>query len=171
VSEPAKNAIERRIHDSLEDTGGVGKPLSRRARQTRRTVEAYLKAGGVPRYMERLNEIDMGIRMQTMRLETAYTRLRAACEHDADLFARRWREQAEGWRLERLNQLIREHNDWYPIETHLPMDPRTGDFVRRAGRSYRREELTVEWILALFPAEISPAASRPAGGPGPARPR
>jgi hypothetical protein len=153
VAEPAKNAIERRLYDTLEDTGGVGKPLSRRARQTRRTVEAYLKAGGVPRYMERLNEIDTGVRMQTARLEAAYVQLRAACGHDPELFARRWRERVNAWRFERLNELIRDHNAWYPIETSLPMDPRTGDYVRRAGRSYRREELTPEWVLRRFPAE------------------
>ena len=153
MAEPAKTDIERRLYDTLEDTAGVGKPLSRRARQTRRTVEAYLKAGGVPRYMERLNEIDMSVRMQTARLEAAYLRLQAACGHDQELFAGRWRERAHAWRFERLNQLIREHNDWYPIETMLPMDPRTGDYVRRAGRSYRREELTPEWVLRRFPAE------------------
>ena len=154
MAEPAKTDIERRLYDPLEDTAGVGKPLSRRARQTRRTVEAYLKAGGVPRYMERLNEIDMSVRMQTARLEAAYVRLQAACGHDRELFAGRWRERAHAWRFERLNQLIREHNDWYPIETMLPMDPRTGDYVRRAGRSYRREELTPEWVLRRFPADL-----------------
>jgi hypothetical protein len=151
VAEPAKTDIERRLYDTLEDTGGVGKPLSRRARQTKRTVEAYLKAGGVPRYMERLNDIDTGVRMQVARLETAYLRLRAACGHDPDLFASRWRERAHTWRFERLNQLIREHNDWYPIEANLPMDPRTRDYVLIRGRSYRRPELTAEWILEQFP--------------------
>ena len=157
MSEPAKTAIERRLYDTLEDTDGVGKPLSRRARQTRRTVEAYLKAGGVPRYMERLNEIDASVRMQTARIESAYRRLQAALVDDPALFDRRWRERAHGWPFERLNQLIRDHNAWYPIETGLPMDPRTGDYVRRAGRSYRREELTPEWVLERFPA--APAAT------------
>jgi hypothetical protein len=157
MAEPAKTAIERRLYDSLEDTDGVGKPLSRRARQTRRTVEAYLKGGGVPRYMERLNEIDSGVRMQTARLESAYRRLQAAHRDDPELFAKRWRERAHGWRFERLNELIRDHNAWYPIETGLPMDPRTGDYIRRAGRSYRRAELTPEWVLERFPACVTGA--------------
>jgi hypothetical protein len=157
MGEQEKTVIERRLHDTLEDTGGVGKPLPRRALRTRRTVEAYLKAGGVPRYMERLNEIDTGVRMQKARLESAYVRLRATCGEDAELFARRWRERAHAWPFERLNELIREHNDWYPIETMLPMDPRTGDYIRRNGRSYRREELSAEWVLRLFPAELPTA--------------
>ncbi|HEX8073565.1 MAG TPA: hypothetical protein VF545_01155 [Thermoleophilaceae bacterium] len=151
--EDPRTPIERTLHNSLEDDSGVGKPLSRRARQQRRSIEAYLKAGGVPRHMERLREIDLAIKMQTDRLDTAYRRLRAAYADDAELFARRWRERVHAWRFERLNELIRQHNEWYPIEARLPMDPRTGDYVRRAGRSYRRSELTPEWALARFPAE------------------
>ena len=49
-----QSPVERRIERSFEDPEIVGKPLSRRARQTRRSVEAYLKAGVLPRYMERL---------------------------------------------------------------------------------------------------------------------
>ena len=48
--------------------------------------------------------------------------------------------------------LIEQHNDWYPIERQLPMDPRTGDYVRFAGRSYRRPILGPHWILEHFPA-------------------
>ena len=48
--------------------------------------------------------------------------------------------------------LIEQHNDWYPIERQLPMDPRTGDYVRFAGRSYRRPVLGAHWILEHFPA-------------------
>ena len=32
------------------------------------------------------------------------------------------------------------------------MDPRTGDFVKRAGRSYRLEPLDADWVLERFPA-------------------
>ena len=48
--------------------------------------------------------------------------------------------------------LVEQHNDWYPIERQLPMDPRTGDYVRFAGRSYRRPILGPDWILEHFPA-------------------
>jgi hypothetical protein len=33
------------------------------------------------------------------------------------------------------------------------MDPRTGEYVRIAGRPYTREELTPAWALSLFPAD------------------
>jgi hypothetical protein len=144
--------VERRIQSSFEDDTGHGKPLSRRARQTRRTVESYLQAGVLPRYMERLREIDVGMRLQRARLERAHSALHEACAGDRELFARLWRERLRHWPFEPLNELIREHNEWYPMESGLPLDPRTGDYVRRAGRSYRREELGVDWALELFPA-------------------
>ena len=152
MEQDARAPIERRLQRSFEDTGGHGKPLSRRARQTKRTVEAYLAAGVMPRYMERLAEIDSSLRMQRLRLERAYDALREACGDDTDLFSQRWRERVYSWPYEHLNELIREHNEWYPIESGLPLDPRTGDYVRRAGRSYRREEIGPGWALERFPA-------------------
>jgi hypothetical protein len=46
-----------------------------------------------------------------------------------------------------------ESDEWYPIESSLPMDPRTRDYVRIRGRSYRCEELGPEWVLRHFPAQ------------------
>jgi hypothetical protein len=147
----AGSVIEDRLRRSLEDESVVGKPLSRRARQTKRSVEAYLRAGGVPRYMERLRDIDAELALHSYRLQRAYRALERTCGGDAEAFARRWRERARAWRFDRVNQLIREHNTWYPAETGLPMDPRTGDYVRRRGRSYRRAEVGPEWVLERFP--------------------
>jgi hypothetical protein len=136
----------------MEDPeSGHGKPLSRRTRQTRRSLEAYLAAGLLPRYMERLREIDAGLRSHRFRLEHSYRSLEAACGDDRDEFARRWRERVDAWPFEPLNELIREHNEWYPVESRLPIDPRTGDYVRRAGRSYRREEIGPDWALERWP--------------------
>jgi peptidoglycan/xylan/chitin deacetylase (PgdA/CDA1 family) len=160
VSDPASDqlsAIEQRLRRSLEDESSVGKPLSRRARQTKRSVEAYLRAGGVPRYMERLRDIDAELSLQSYRLQRAHRALQRACHGDPLEFERRWRARAGAWRLDRVNQLIREHNQWYPVETGLPMDPRTGDYVRRRGRSYRRAEVGPEWILERFPPTLEPA--------------
>ena len=54
--------------------------------------------------------------------------------------------------FDELNELIRQHNEWYPIERDLPMDPRTRDYVLIRGRSYRRPELGPEWVLEQFPS-------------------
>ena len=151
--ETPPSPVERRIEGSLTDRGGIGQPLSRRARQTKRSVEAYLAAGVMPRYMERLREIETGIATERRRLERAYRKLREACGEDGEGFAGRWRARARAWRFDRLNELIREHNEWYPMEAGLPLDPRTGDYVRIRGRPYQRAELGPEWVLERFPAE------------------
>jgi hypothetical protein len=147
-----QSPVERRIERSFEDTQGFGRPLSRRARQTRRSVEAYLKAGVLPRYMERLREIERETEDQRARLERAYRALREEYAGDPDAFARLWRERARSWRFDKLNELIADHNEWYPVESSLPMDPRTRDYQRIRGRSYRRELFGPEWVLREFPA-------------------
>jgi hypothetical protein len=148
-----RSPVERRIVRSGVDEAREGKPLSRRARQTRRTVEAYLAAGVMPRYMERLSEIESERKRIRSRIARAYDTLSKACGDDRQEFARRWRERAENWDFADINQLIEEHNDWYPIESGLPLDPRTRDYVRIRGRSYRRTPLSPEWVLEHFPAE------------------
>jgi hypothetical protein len=148
---PGQSPIERRIVESYEDEGALGRPLSRRALRTSRSVEAYLKAGLIPRYMERLRDIEGQTREQKRRLAAAYGALQEACGEDRELFARRWRARARSWSFERLNELIREHNEWYPVEADLPIDLRTRDYVLIRGRSYRRMELGPAWILEHFP--------------------
>ncbi len=135
------------------DEPGAGKPLSRRARQTKRSVESYLRGGVLPRYMERLREIETGVDGQRRLLARAHRLLAEEVDGDAEEFARRWRTyaSAQSWRFEDLNQLIRAHNEWYPVERNLPLDPRTRDYVKLAGRSYRRTELGPQWVLEQFP--------------------
>jgi hypothetical protein len=153
VDEDQRTPLERRIAKSMLDEPGAGKPLSRRARQTKRSVESYLKGGVMPRFMERLREIDNGIESQRRLLARAHRLLAAEVDRDAAEFERRWRAyaQSQRWRFADLNVLIREHNEWYPVERNLPLDPRTRDYVKPAGRSYRRTELDPEWVLEQFP--------------------
>lgn len=143
--------VERLLKRSAEGGSAAGQPLSRRARQTQRSVEAYLKNGVPPRWMERLVQIDRGTTRARERVERRYLALRDECGADLESFARRWRATASSLSFEDLNDLIREHNDWYPIERDLPMDMRTRDYVRIGGRSYRRPEIGLAWVLDNFP--------------------
>jgi len=147
---PTERLLDRRVVDDV----GRGRPLSRRARQTARSVEAYLRSGVKPRWMERLSEIDHGIAAERRRLARAYRALQEECGHDPATFERRWRTIARTWPFEGLNELIEQHNEWYPVERQLPMDPRTRDYVRVGGRSYRRPVLGAEWVLEQFPARV-----------------
>ncbi len=140
---------EKVVAGSLIDRTGVGKPLSERTLQRQRTVESYLRGEAIPRYMQRAAEIERGLRELERRLGATRARLQ---EELGAAFPATWEARARSWDLEPLNALIRQHNQWYPIERDLPMDPRTGDYVLVHGRSYKRELLDAEWILGRFPA-------------------
>ena len=146
-----RTPAERFVRDSLEDPRSAGRPFSDRARQTRRSLEHYLKAGIRPRWMERLIEIERGTARHKRRLQDTYDQLREECAHEPVRFRRRWHGIAEAWSFGDLNELIRTHNEWYPVERDLPMDLRTCDYVPINGRSYRRRELDAAWILEQFP--------------------
>ena len=150
--EPPQTPAERVIGRGLEEAEGIGKPLAERTRQRQRTIEAYLKSGAPPRWMERIGDIDRGIANEQRRLRRAYLRLSEVCGDDPAEFAARWRAKAESWSFGELNELIAVHNEWYPVERDLPMDFRTRDYVLINGRTYRREPLGPAWILQRFPA-------------------
>src|SRR4051795_10927693 len=104
-----ETTVERLLRKQIEEDQG-GRPLTGRARTAQRSVEAYLKAGVRPRWMERLSEIERGTRTERQRLERAYRTLRETAGAD---FAARWRAYAQEQRFDHLNQLIRQHNEWY----------------------------------------------------------
>ena len=150
-SDDQRSAVERTVKRSFEDEAMEGQPLSRRTRQTKRSVEQYLRAGVIPSYMRRLREIERELDRHRRQLNRLHRELSAALDDDPAAFAEQWRNQAERYRFERVNQLIREHNEWYPVERNLPLDPRTRDYVKIRGRSYRRVEIGADWVLEHFP--------------------
>jgi hypothetical protein len=139
----------------VDESSGKGRPLSDRARQSRRSVEAYLKGGVRPRWMERVVDIDGETAYQHRRLARAHRALREECAGDPEAFAARWHALARSWPFDELNVLIAQHNEWYPVERDLPLNPRTGDYVHVGGRSYRRETLGPAWVLEHFPPELA----------------
>lgn len=152
MSDEADTPVERLLDRSREEDVHVGRRLSRRAEQSQRTLEAYLKAGNRPRWMARLAEIEEGTKREERRLAEAYRTLRAQTRGDAERFAEAWAERAAHWDCGELNVLIEQHNEWYPIERQLPVNPRTGEYVLVNGRSYRRRVLDTAWVLERFPA-------------------
>jgi hypothetical protein len=93
--------------------------------------------------MQRLRQIEAEVETHLSRLAEAYE------EHRRDPAA--WRRVAARWNFGSVNELIAKHNRWFPVEARLPMDPRTRDFVKVGGRSYRRDPLDAAWILDRFP--------------------
>ena len=124
----------------------VGKPVRRRLRNFRPEPDGYLASlGGPLPYMRRLRLIDDATADHLARLEEAHA------EHGHDREA--WGRVAGRWDFGEVNELIERHNRWYPIEARLAMDPRSRDFVKVGGRSYRRDQLDAAWILERFPVE------------------
>ena len=137
---------DRRSLDGLEqdvrDSPLRGRPL--RLRSFRPDAGSYLASLGGPRpYMVRLREISALTTAHQQAIAEAYVAL------GSDPAA--WAALVAGWDFTDVNELIDRHNRWYPAESRLPMDPRTGDYALVNGESYCREPLGVRWVLERFP--------------------
>lgn len=149
-----RSPAERLVAGSLIDESGVGKPLRRSTLQRARSVESYLRGDALPRYIRRAAEIERGVRAHEAALAGARAELAERLGGDPAAFAAAWADRVGAWDFEDVNELVRQHNAWYPVERDLPMDPRTGDYVLVSGRSYRRDELDAGWALRRFPPEL-----------------
>jgi hypothetical protein len=152
--------LERqRIEEDLAGQRRAG-PLRRRLRNFRPDVDRYVTSlGGPLPYMVRLRRIHEETRAHEEWLAAAWEKLAGRCSDDAE-FARRWRRLAARRSFHEINELIDRHNRYFPIETRLPMDPRTGDFVRIAGEPYRKRPLDTAWVLERFPLRRPDARRR-----------
>ena len=155
---PIERADERRLSEDLDGSPLRGQPLRRVLRNFRPDVAGYVTALGGPRpYMQRLREIERLVERHERDVAVAWATLADECP-DPVTFARRWREQAHRLRFDEVNDLIERHNRFFPVEARLPMDPRTGDFVRIAGDPYERRPLDAAWVLERYPPDLTLAA-------------
>ena len=161
VDGPQDRRASALLDRDLEGSPVKGKPLPQRLRNWRPDPEStILSLGGPLPYMQRLRQIELLEAEHLRRLEALWRGL-ARRHDDPGEFARRWQRLAERLEFYVVNDLIEQHNRWYPLEARLPMDPATGDFVKINGRPYRRRPLDAAWVLERFPA--GPGA---AGGVG-----
>ena len=127
------------LEEDLRESPLRGRELGLRLRNFRPDVGSYLASLGGPRpYMARLREIDRLTALHEEALAAAYAEVRDAAE---------WAATVAAWDFGEVNELIERHNRWYPVESRLPMDPRTGDYALVNGRSYRRRPLDARWAL------------------------
>ena len=132
------------LEADLRDSPLRGRKLPQRLRNFRPDPGSYLASlGGPLPYMARLREIDALTIEHEQQLAAAYETL------GGDAGA--WGAAARRWDFGAVNDLIDRHNRWYPAESRLPMDPRTGDYALVNGRSYRRRPLDAAWVLERFP--------------------
>jgi hypothetical protein len=126
--------------------------IARRSLRSAATVEQYLRAGVVPRFIERSRQIEDATRRHRQRLERAYEWVRRQHGEDPEAITEHWMRIVDGWRFDDVNDLIDELNQWYPAERRLPLNPRTGDYLTIGNRDWRRTRLDSAWILKQFPA-------------------
>jgi hypothetical protein len=158
--DPREQAKARALEEQLEGSPVLGRPLGTRLRNFRPAAEGYVAgAVGPPAFVRRLRAIEDEQAEHARRLERTWRELAEAAGEDERLFAESWTAVAAGWSFYAVNALIAKHNRYYPVESRLPMDPRTGDFVLVNGRSYRLEPLDAGWILERYPATLDRAAA------------
>jgi hypothetical protein len=139
------------LEEDLRSLPSRGEPLALRQRNFRPSADQYLAATRGPRpYMLRLREIETQTARLVERLTERRRELVDECGDDPRTFARRWREVVSQVSFDEINDLIDRHNRWYPVESNLPMDPRTGDYALVRGRDYRLTPLDERWALAQF---------------------
>jgi hypothetical protein len=138
-----------------------GRPLAQRLRLGPVEVDRYLaeRLGGLA-YMRRLRAIEDEEARQARLLGEAWHALAEDGMTEA-AFARAWREIAERWDFRRLNDLVERHNEYYPIEARVPMNPRTGDYAK----PWRRRRYDAAWILERWDQVPTGTGSRSAPGP------
>ncbi|MBX3204838.1 MAG: hypothetical protein KF764_07205 [Labilithrix sp.] len=93
---------------------------------------------GVPAWAARKRRIEDDEERYVKELIELHDAL-AARELRADEIARAVVAAAEAFDLSRLNELVRTHNRYYPVEANLPMDRVTGSYLVY-GRPFRPEE-------------------------------
>lgn len=155
---PRQRRERAALEDDLRTIPLRGQPLPARGGRSRPTVETYLVAtrGPLP-YMLRLREIEQRTAAHEAELRDAWLALATEHADDARGFGEAWTARAAVAAFDEVNDLIERHNLWYPVESRLPMDPRTGDYALVNGRPYRLAPLDAAWILERFPAELSAA--------------
>jgi len=157
---PVERREQAALEEDLRSIPLTGKPLPLRLRNFRPVAETYLAAarGPLP-YMLRLHEIEIQTEDHEAALADAWHALAEECDGDAARFARRWRSASRRVAFDEVNDLIDRHNRWYPAESRLPMDPRTGDFALVNGRDYHLAPLDAGWVLERFPPVLDRARS------------
>jgi hypothetical protein len=150
------------LEEDLQTLPERGAPVRLRLRNFRPAASSYLAAARGPlAYMVRLHVIEAQTAEHEERLAEAWQALAADCDGETESFARDWRAIAREWQFSEVNDLVERHNRWYPVESRLPMDPRTGDYALVNGRDYRLAPLDDEWILERFPAALDAVLTTP----------
>jgi hypothetical protein len=120
-----------------------------------------LAVGGAPAWSRRLKRIHDLTLAATAMLQADWHTLARKARGDRSRFAAAWRQHADSFDFDQINELVDRHNRYFPAEANLPMDVKTLDYVAFAGGDYRRRPLDSAWILTQFPPDLDTALASP----------
>jgi hypothetical protein len=149
---PRERRLREKLHEDVRESPLAGGRIEQRLRNFKPSPDSYIAAlGGPLPYMTRLRSIHLETLQHERQLVEARREVAEETGGDEALFGRRWRETAARWNFSEVNELIARHNRWFPAESRLPMDPKTGDYALVNGEHYTRPLLDADWILERFP--------------------
>ncbi|MFO8057261.1 MAG: hypothetical protein R6V10_08210 [bacterium] len=112
---------------------------------------------GPPSYAVRARYVEDLEEELHQELERKWKMVADNYQHDPDKFNTLWRVIVETLDLEHINQLIKEHNRYYPIEANLREDPDTGRLMMGNTPWKPKKKITPERLLEKFPPDINKA--------------
>jgi len=113
---------------------------------------------GPPPYAVRAKMVEDLTDKLYAELDKQWKKAARELEDDPETFSRVWKAVVETLELDRLNELIKEHNTYYPIEANLQHDPETGQIMIGATPWKPKKRITHKDLLHKFPPDLEKAA-------------
>jgi hypothetical protein len=154
---------EARVND-VQPRPGHEKNLSEHVPTSLLSIDDRVRAlavGGAPAWSRRLKRIHDLTNATTEEMDAAWRKVARLARGNANRFASDWQRHAANADFSELNELIANHNWYFPIEANLAMDPKTLDYVKFGGEDYRRRPLDSAWVLEHFPPDLEAALTPP----------
>ncbi len=121
-------------------------------------LEQKMKAKcGPPPYAVRAKLIEDIIEKLEAELEKQWKNIAETYNHDPEKFERIWKAVVETLDLKKLDELIKEHNTYYPIEANLREDPDTGQLMIGATPWKPKKKVTPKSLIEKFPPALDKA--------------
>ena len=134
----------------------IGKPLNIPEVNFTIPLEKKIQAvSGPPYYAIRARQIEQLTEHLMEDLTVQYRNMMDKFSDRPEIFASKWKESIKSVELDSLNDLIERHNKYYPIETNLPIDPRSGALMFGCARWEPKDKVTTDSLLQLFPVDTA----------------
>lgn len=137
-----------------EQRAAVGRPLPRRVAGA--SVPTLQSRVGLPNRIERLIRIERETERIVRRLRALHDELADGFTGSEQSFDRAWRARVERVSFLEVNELVDEHNEWFPVEARLRWDIAAADYRAPFGLPWRKQHLDVDWALDRVPARLEP---------------